>query len=120
MLQFSCTAECLLLGPQAAQGTEEGSTRSHSLTHRFVLEAAEVAETPRTTVAMQLLGPHTVRSADGLSTDAIDLTDSVSERQTGVPEHAAHCDPRLHGHPLSCTSGFVDRFATRRAFDCNR
>ena len=104
---------------QTAQGTEEGSIRSHSLAHRFVLEAAEVAETPRTTVAMQLLGPHTVRSADGPSADAIDLTDSVSERQTDLPEHAAHCDPWLHGHTLSCTSGFVSRFATRRAFNCN-
>ena len=45
--------------------------RSHSLTHRFVLEAAEVAETPRTTVATQLLGPHTVRSANGLSPNAL-------------------------------------------------
>ena len=60
--------------------------RSHSLMHRFVLEAAEVAETPRTTVAMQLLGPHTVRSANGLSADAIGLTDSVLERHTGFPE----------------------------------
>ena len=93
--------------------------RSHSLTHRFVLEAAEVAETPRTTVAMQLLGPRTVRSADGLSADDIGLTDSTSERQTAVPERCTHSHSWVHGHILSCASGFLSRCATRRALKCD-
>lgn len=45
---------------QAAEKGEQDS-HSYSLAHTFVLEAAEITETPRTTVTLQLLGPHTVK-----------------------------------------------------------
>ena len=50
-----------LLCVQAAGEGNQGSAQCYSLAHRFVLEATEVAETPRTTVTLQLLGPHTVK-----------------------------------------------------------
>ena len=45
------------------QAAESGQQEpdSYSLAHKFVLEAAEVTETPRTTVTLQLLGPYTVK-----------------------------------------------------------
>ena len=46
---------------QAAREGEQDAPHSYSLAYKFVLEAPEIAETPRTTVTMQLLGPHTVK-----------------------------------------------------------
>ena len=46
---------------QAAKEGQQDAPHSYSLAHKFVLEATEVAETPRATVTMQLLGPHTVK-----------------------------------------------------------
>jgi len=46
---------------QAAKEGQQDAPHSYSLAHKFVLEATEIAETPRTTVTMQLLGPHTVK-----------------------------------------------------------
>jgi hypothetical protein len=37
------------------------AAHTYSWSHTFVLEATELAETPRTTVSTQLLGPHSVR-----------------------------------------------------------
>ena len=50
-----------LMHVQATKGGEQDSAQCYSLAHKFVLEATEVAETPRTSVTLQLLGPHTVR-----------------------------------------------------------
>ena len=57
--QFLNVQQCPLRH-QATEGVEQ-EPHSYSLAHTFVLEAAEITETPRTTVTLQLLGPHTVK-----------------------------------------------------------
>ena len=57
-------APCLSIESSLHAQAEEGGQQEpkcYSLAHKFVLEAAEVTETPRTTVTLQLLGPHTVK-----------------------------------------------------------
>ena len=48
-------------GADGGIGSSKSAERAYLLSHKFVLETNDVAETPRSIVAVQLLGPFSAR-----------------------------------------------------------